>query len=142
MSEHLLRALQERFFFRLGSECATHSDFRVVAATNRDLYADMMVGTFREDLFYRPSVINLSLPPVARETRRHTVVGRAHAWEKMKRLTSRATPKKRAALKRSEAFSIRLLYRSPGFVHLRAQRLTGPSSRRDSTSTAEASSAM
>ena len=64
MQAKLLRALQERCFFRLGAEKTTRSDFRVIAATNRDLYADMAAGVFREDLFYRLAVIRIHLPPL------------------------------------------------------------------------------
>ena len=64
MQAKLLRALQEKCFFRLGAERTIQSDFRILAATNRDLYADMNAGAFREDLFYRLAVIKIELPPL------------------------------------------------------------------------------
>lgn len=64
MQAKLLRALQEKCFFRIGAERTTQSDFRILAATNRDLYADMNAGAFREDLFYRLAVIKIELPPL------------------------------------------------------------------------------
>ncbi|HLL24883.1 MAG TPA: sigma 54-interacting transcriptional regulator, partial [Kofleriaceae bacterium] len=59
-----LRVLEERRFERVGGQKAIEVDVRVVAATNRDL-ADMVKrGTFREDLYYRLSVIQVEVPPL------------------------------------------------------------------------------
>ncbi|MFN3630846.1 MAG: sigma 54-interacting transcriptional regulator, partial [Casimicrobiaceae bacterium] len=64
MQAKLLRALQEKCFFRIGGERLVRSDFRIIAATNRDLYAEMNQGRFREDLFYRLAVIRIEIPPL------------------------------------------------------------------------------
>jgi two-component system NtrC family response regulator len=60
----LLRFLQEREFYRLGSAKALKSDLRIIAATNRDLEALMKEGRFRPDLFYRLNVIQIQVPPL------------------------------------------------------------------------------
>ena len=60
----LLRVLQERTFQRLGSNDEITSDFRIVAATHRDLASDVAAGRFREDLFFRLAVFDLHVPPL------------------------------------------------------------------------------
>jgi transcriptional regulator with GAF, ATPase, and Fis domain len=59
-----LRVLEERRFERVGGQKAIEVDVRVVAATNRDLAEMVKRGQFREDLFYRLSVIAIEVPPL------------------------------------------------------------------------------
>jgi DNA-binding NtrC family response regulator len=58
----LLRALQDGSYSPLGSDKTERADVRVIAATNRDLEQDVADGRFREDLYYRLNVIEISLP--------------------------------------------------------------------------------
>lgn len=60
----LLRVLESRSICRVGSVNARHVDFRLVAATNRNLSAMLSTGSFREDLYYRINTFVLEIPPL------------------------------------------------------------------------------
>ena len=60
----LLRFVQDKEFERVGETRTRHADVRVVAATNRDLDADVKAGRFREDLLFRLNVIEIYVPPL------------------------------------------------------------------------------
>jgi len=60
----LLRVLEEGVFTRLGSAKPIKSDFRIIAATNKNLEEEVKKGTFRQDLFYRLNVFPIYIPPL------------------------------------------------------------------------------
>jgi len=60
----LLRLIQDKTYERVGDPTPRTADVRIMAATNRDLEADVKAGRFREDLFYRLNVIEVTLPPL------------------------------------------------------------------------------
>jgi transcriptional regulator with PAS, ATPase and Fis domain len=61
----LLRAIQDKQFRRVGGEITVNVDARIIAATNRDLSLAVKSGIFRKDLFYRLSVITLTIPSLS-----------------------------------------------------------------------------
>jgi DNA-binding NtrC family response regulator len=62
MQIDLLRVLEDRVFYRVGGTQPIEADFRVIAATNRNLEEAIKAGIFREDLFYRLNVISFEMP--------------------------------------------------------------------------------
>jgi two-component system response regulator HydG len=106
----LLRVLQEREFERVGGEETLTVDVRVVAASNRDLKAQVAAGRFREDLFYRLYVIPLTLPPL-RERVEDIPLLTEHLLERLCREMGRP-----AIRLEPEALGLLRVYRWPGNV--------------------------
>ena len=80
----LLRVLQEREYERLGSTETIRANFRLVAATNKDLEQAISVGEFREDLYYRLNVFAIYVPPL-RERKPDLLLLADHFLEKFAR---------------------------------------------------------
>lgn len=87
----LLRVLQERTFMRIGGTKERHSRFRLVAATNKDLWQEVQEQRFREDLFYRIAVVPLTVPPLRERPEDIPVLARQF-WEAFRRRYGRALP--------------------------------------------------
>ena len=64
----LLRVIEEREFYRLGSTEVRNVDVRIIAATNRDIPDEILKGRFRADLFYRINTYNIKIPPLRERT--------------------------------------------------------------------------
>ncbi len=85
----LLRVLQEQEFERVGDTETIRVDVRVIAATNRDLEAEIRAGNFREDLLYRLNVVQIDMPPL-RQRREDIAYLAEHFVRKYCRLNGRA----------------------------------------------------
>jgi DNA-binding NtrC family response regulator len=105
----LLRVLQESEVRRVGSARSTRVDARVVAATNRNIEQEVKEGRFREDLFYRLSVVTLKVPPL-RERREDIPLLALHILKRARASGANATTIS------EEALSILTSYDWPGNV--------------------------
>ena len=106
----LLRVLQEYELERVGATKKIHLDIRIVAATNRDLREMIKEGKFREDLFYRISVINVKLPPL-RDRKEDIIPISLNYLERLK--TKMTTPLRTISHEAEQAF---LSYSWPGNI--------------------------
>ncbi len=91
----VLRVLQEHKFERVGGTETIEVDVRVIAATNKDLEAEIAAGNFREDLYYRLAVIPLYVPPL--RARREDIPVLAHAFAREFSAESGVAPKEISA---------------------------------------------
>ena len=106
----LLRVIQEREFMKVGDQHRIKLDVRIIAASNIALSEAIQNGTFREDLFYRLSVVPLELPPL-RERKEDIPILLEHFLEKLSRKMKKPPPEISA-----EAVEVLKEYPWPGNV--------------------------
>lgn len=110
MQIDLLRILEDRIFYRLGGTRPIEAEFRVIAATNRDLEEAIRQRHFREDLYYRLNVVAFKMPPL-RERKEDIPLLAEHFLRQFARETNRAVNRiSRAAIDEM------MLYEWPGNV--------------------------
>ena len=110
MQIDLLRVLEDRIFYRVGGTQPIEADFRVIAATNRDLEKAIKDGNFRKDLFYRLNVISFQMPPL-RKHREDIPLLTEHFLRRFSQETNKAIDKASR-----EAIDEMMLYDWPGNV--------------------------
>jgi two-component system nitrogen regulation response regulator NtrX len=106
----MVRVLQEQTFERVGGKTRVSVDVRVLASTNRDLQLEMAEGRFRQDLFYRLSVVPISVPPLAARREDAPVLAR-HFVERA--VEQKGLPRREIA---EDAIAILMAYHWPGNV--------------------------
>jgi DNA-binding NtrC family response regulator len=110
MQIDLLRVMEDRVFYRVGGTQPIEADFRVIAATNKDLAQAIRERTFRQDLFYRLNVISLVMPPLRDRKEDIPILAeyflRRFAWESNKTIDKVSR----------EAMDEMMLYEWPGNV--------------------------
>ena len=98
----LLRVLEEKQVVRVGGSEPVQADFRLIAATNKNLEAEMRAGRFREDLFYRLHVFNIHVPPLRERGDDVLILARAFASRvslALDRVTPEISPEAAARLR-------------------------------------------
>ena len=110
MQIDLLRILEDRVFYRVGGTQPIEADFRVIAATNRDLEEAIKERVFRQDLYYRLNVISFTMPPL-RERKQDIPLLAEHFLRRFSQETNRDIDQ----ISR-EAMDEMMLYEWPGNV--------------------------
>jgi DNA-binding NtrC family response regulator len=110
MQIDLLRILEDRVFYRVGGTHPLEADFRVIAATNKNLEEAIRSGAFREDFYYRLNVISFTMPPLRKHKEDIPVLA-----EHFLRRFSQETNKPMDRIGR-EALDQMMLYEWPGNI--------------------------